>query len=89
MEDGQDSAVAPPGYVLFDFLETKGSRPAARWGHTGVVVDKKLIVYGGEGSQAYGDLQVFDSGMGDTNCFSLLPWSSMDLSPVCCISCAT
>lgn len=72
MQHGQDSAAAVPEYVLFDFLETEGSRPAARWGHTAVVVDKKLVVYGGEGSQAYGDLQVFDPGMGYTNWFSLL-----------------
>ena len=86
MQHGQESAVAVPDYVLFDFLETEGNRPAARWGHTAVVADHKLIVYGGEGSQAYGDLQVFDPGMGYKYCFSLLRHSSMDLSPVCCIS---
>lgn len=66
MQNGQ--AVAVPECVLFDFLETEGNRPAARWGHTAVVVEQKLIVYGGEGSQAYGDLQVFESGMEYTNC---------------------
>lgn len=67
MQNAQASAVAVPDCVLFDFLETEGNRCAARWGHTAVVVDRKstpvLIVYGGEGSQAYGDLQVFESGM--------------------------
>ncbi|KAL3144158.1 hypothetical protein ABBQ32_003943 [Trebouxia sp. C0010 RCD-2024] len=60
MHSGEDSAVAVPDYVLFDFLETKGEGPAARWGHSAVVVDQKLFVYGGEGSHAYGDLQVFE-----------------------------
>lgn len=64
MPSGQDASVAVPGYVLFDFLESKGDRPAARWGHTAVVIDQKLIVYGGEGNQAYGDLQVFEPGIG-------------------------
>lgn len=76
MQHGQDPDVAVPDYVLFDFLETEGNRPAARWGHTAVVVDQKLIIYGGEGSQAYGDLQVFDSGMGYTTALA------------CCVSIA-
>ena len=63
MHSGEDAAVAVPDYVLFDFLETKGKGPAARWGHSAVVVDQKLLVYGGEGSHSYGDLQVFEPGM--------------------------
>lgn len=70
MHSGQDSAVAVPDYVLFDFIETKNKGPPARWGHTAVVVDHKLFIYGGEGSQAYGDLQIYEPGIG---CIVLYP----------------
>ena len=64
MHAGQDSAVALhlPEYVLFDFLDTKGDVPPARWGHTAVVINQKLFVYGGEGSQPHCDLQLFEPG---------------------------
>lgn len=70
MHSGEDSAVAVPDYVLFDFIETKNKGPPARWGHTAVVVDHKLFIYGGEGSQAYGDLQIYEPGIG---CIVLYP----------------
>lgn len=62
MHTDQELPVAVPDYVLFDFLETQGEVPPARWGHTAVVIDQNLYVYGGEGSQCYGDLQLFQPG---------------------------
>ena len=55
-------AVAIPGCVLIDFFEHAGQAPAARWGHTSVVIDDKVIIYGGEGDQIYGDLHMFEPG---------------------------
>ena len=63
MHSDQELPVVVPDYVLFDFLESHGDVPSARWGHTAVVIDQSLFVYGGEGSQSYGDLQLFQPGV--------------------------
>lgn len=57
------STVSIPDCGLVDFYESKGNAPAARWGHTAVVVNEKLYVFGGEGDQAYGDLHIFEPGI--------------------------
>ena len=49
--------------TLFDFVETEGPIPQARWGHSAVLLHDVLYLYGGVGVQTYDDLLCFELGM--------------------------
>lgn len=49
--------------TLFDFVDTKGPIPQARWGHSAVLLHDVLYLYGGVGVQTYDDLLCFELGM--------------------------
>ncbi|KAL0042731.1 hypothetical protein WJX79_009011 [Trebouxia sp. C0005] len=49
-----------PECVLVDFHKSEGTVPPGRWGHSAAVINNRLYVFGGEGDQALGDLNVYD-----------------------------
>ncbi len=51
-----------PECVLVDFHECEGTVPPGRWGHSAAVINDRLYVFGGEGDQAFGDLNVYAPG---------------------------
>ncbi len=51
-----------PECVLVDFHESEGTVPPGRWGHSAAVINDRLYVFGGEGDQAFGDLNVYAPG---------------------------
>ena len=51
-----------PDCVLVDFHKSEGTVPPGRWGHSAAVINGRLYVFGGEGDQAFSDLNVYDPG---------------------------
>lgn len=54
--------------ILFDYLDLEGPAPTARWGHTAVLIDDQMYLFGGVASQLCSDLLVLDLGRFKTVC---------------------